>query len=478
MSSKIGAKFVRRTDVRMTGWFVLAFSASALIICVFLYVRLKHQLIKEVDRFILDETRELTAILSRKQAEIDFLMKFKDETMTRRFYPFFFQILDKDGRSLYHSKGFREIGYEPGGSLLSNARNGKETLESVHSPGRRRAFRIISTPLLKDGKLSYIIQLGTHLRFVRKSLSVFKWNILAAFPIILALGSLGGWILARKSLLPIGYIASKTQSITSHSLSERLAPRGTNDEMDGLITTINGMIGRLEDSFNRLAEFTADASHELKTPLCAMRGEAEVLLSKERTAEEYQEGLAHFIERFDHLNQMINDLISLSKSDSSQIELKMVPIRLDLLIEEVCDLFKVLADQQGIGFSFDTMEEARVVGDPARLQQLFANLIDNAIKYTEKGDVRVTLEKSHGAVITRISDTGIGILKEEHAHIFKRFYRVEKSRSKETGGVGLGLSIAQWVVHAHRGTIEIASEFSKGSTFKVTLPASEAYFPP
>ena len=147
---------------------------------------------------------------------------------------------------------------------------------------------------------------------MRKNLSHFRDNILTALPIILVLGSLGGWVLARRSLSPIGYIASKAQNITSQNLSERLTPRGTDDEMDDLIRTINEMIARLESSFKRMAEFTADASHELKTPICAMRGEAEVLLSKERTAEEYQEGLAHFIEQFDHLNQMINDLILLS----------------------------------------------------------------------------------------------------------------------------------------------------------------------
>jgi len=129
----------------------------------------------------------------------------------------------------------------------------------------------------------------------------------------------------QKVPFSIGYIASKARSITSDNLSERMSPRGTADEMDDLIRTINEMIARLESSFKRMAEFTADASHELKTPICAMRGEAEVLLSTERTAEEYQEGLVHFIERFDHLNQMINDLTLLSKFDATQVQLKRDP---------------------------------------------------------------------------------------------------------------------------------------------------------
>jgi signal transduction histidine kinase len=244
--------------------------------------------------------------------------------------------------------------------------------------------------------------------------------------------------------------------------------------MDDLIRTINEMIARLENSFERMAEFTADASHELKTPICAMRGEAEVLLSKERKAEEYQEALAHFIDRFDHLNRMINDLILLSKSDSSQMESKMEPVRLDLLIEEICSLFQVLAEQKGVGWKADGLQKVTVLGDKVRLQQLFTNLIDNAIKYTPMGSIQITLEKNWDEALVKIKDTGIGIPREEHEKIFKRFYRVDKSRSKETGGVGLGLSIAEWIAHAHLGKIEVESELNKGSTFTVYLPIRNA----
>ncbi len=471
MSSKIGAKFYRRTDIKMTLWYILTFLVSALIICVFLYLRLRYQLIKEVDRFLLDETQELTAVLSRNPNEISFLMKFEDEAMTRKYYPFFFRILDKNGSPFYISKEFRGLGYEANDRVIINARDGKETLEDVRPPGRRTPFRMISTPFYNDGRLTYIIQLATHLHYVRKSLSVFKSNILAALPIILVLGSVGGWLLARKSLSPIGYIASKARSITSQNLSERLTPRGTDDEMDHLIRTINEMIARLEESFKRMAEFTADASHELKTPICALRGEAEILLSKARTTGEYQEGLAHFIERFDHLNRMINDLILLSKFDASEAELKMVPVRLDLLIKDIGDLFQVLAEQKNISLNIDPFQETVVMGDKIRLQQLFTNFIDNAMKYTpERGSIRILMEKNRDFVRVEVMDTGIGIPKEEMEKIFKRFYRVDKSRSRETGGVGLGLNIAEWIAQAHLGRIDVQSQLGQGSTFTVTLP--------
>src|SRR4030043_289742 len=390
MSSKTGANFFRRTDFKMTLWYILTFMLSTMIIFGFLYLRLRQQFIKEVDRFILDETEELTDFLARNSNQEDLLdiffkickkvflltdflarnsnqedllTNFEKNVKMRTHYPIYFRIMNGSGNILYISKNFKWSGNEVTEKILVNARKGRDTRENIYPPGGRRPFRFISTPIDMDGNLTYIIQIGTHLKFVKKNLSNLRNNLCIALSILFILGSLGGWFLARKSLLPIGYIASKAQRITSKNLDERLTPRGKGDEMDDLIGTINGMIARLEGSFKRMAEFTADASHELKTPICAMRGEAEVLLSKERPAEEYQEGLAHFIEQFDHLNHMINDLILLSKFDSPQVELKMDSLRLDLLIKDLCNLFQILSEENKIALEMGTMEEITVLGD-------------------------------------------------------------------------------------------------------------------
>ncbi|HSB06606.1 MAG TPA: heavy metal sensor histidine kinase [Thermodesulfobacteriota bacterium] len=474
MSWKNGTRLLRRTDVKMTVWYVFTFLVSVGIIGVFLYVGLERQLLKEVDRFILDETNELGKILRKASADPTLFQEFENEAAARRYYPFFFQILNDQGKLIYRSKGFDGIQYPPFEKVVHNARIGKRTREDISFSGQKRLLRVVSTPLIEKSQLIYIIQFGTHLYFVRKSLSNFKNSLMAALPIVLILGALGGWVLARRSLSPIGYIVSKTQSITSENLNERLASRGTGDEMDDLIQTINEMIGRLESSFKRLAEFTADTSHELRTPLCAMRGEAEVLLSKPRTPEEYQEALVHFIEGFDRLNQLSNDLILLSKFDATQMEITKTPLRLDLLLKDLGDLFQVLAEQKGLTFEVNVREEAILVGDKIRLQQLFTNLIDNAIKYTSKGSIRIALETDGKTIRVHVKDTGVGISKEEQDKIFKRFYRVDKSRSRETGGVGLGLSISEWIVQAHHGTIEVQSEANQGSTFTVSFPLQDA----
>jgi heavy metal sensor kinase len=470
MSWNSGTKLLRRTDVKITLWYVFTFLVSVLIISVLLYLVMEHQLLKDIDRFILDETNELADLILQDPEGQDLLRRFEKEAVTRRYYPFFFRVLNEEGRQIYHSPGFEEIQYRSYERILNNALAGKKTREDVTSIDRKRFFRVLSTPVLKDGRLIFIIQLGTHLDFVRKGLLIFTWSLLATLPIVLILGSLGGWVLARRSLSPIGYIASKAQSITSANLSERLVSRGTGDEMDDLIRIINEMIGRLEASFRRMAEFTADTSHELRTPLCAMRGEAEVLLSRPRAPEEYQEALIHFIEEYDRINQLISDLILLSKFDTAQIELRRVTLRLDRLIEEMGSLFHVLAEQKGLTFEVDVQENVILKGDKVRLQQLFTNLIDNAIKYTSGGSIRLTLETMGETALVKVQDTGIGISKDEQEKIFGRFYRVDKSRSKETGGVGLGLSIAEWIARAHGGRIEVESELNRGSTFTVYLP--------
>lgn len=470
MSSKIGGNCFRRTEVKLTLWYILTFLVSALIICGFLYFRLEHKLIKEVDRFIRDEIKELGDILVVNPYDKNVLKSFENHMEARTLYPVYFRVLMENGDYFYSSNKFKEIGYIRDEGVWIKVRNGKEMRENVRPLGRRPSYRVITTFLPVHGHPGYIIQVGTHLKFVRKSLANFKSNMLITLPILVLLGSLGGWFLARKSLSPIGYIASRAQNITSENLSERLIPRGTGDEMDDLIQTINAMIARLDASFKRMAEFIADASHELKTPLCALEGEAEVLLSKGRTSEKYQEGLVHFLEQFVRLNRMINDLILLSKFDSCQAELNIIPLRLDLLLKDIANLFKILAEQKNIDLMIETLPEVIVMGDKVRLQQLFTNLIDNAIKYTPKGSIQVSVERNKGNVIVKIKDTGIGIPKEEQENIFKRFYRVDKSRSKETGGVGLGLSIVQWIVQAHGGKFEVESESDLGSTFRVSLP--------
>jgi heavy metal sensor kinase len=266
-------------------------------------------------------------------------------------------------------------------------------------------------------------------------------------------------------------IAGTAERISALNLEERLPSRQAGDEIDALVSTINGMLDRLQRSFEEIRKFSADASHELRTPLCAMRGEAEVLLSKERSASEYREAVERFMEQFDRLNRLTNDLLMLARFEGKPLPPNRTAVALGDVLKDLGEFFEVVAQDRGIELELALGAGAQVMGDSIMLQQAFSNLMDNAIKYTPRGG-RVSMEMATcpQQATVRIRDTGVGIPQEDLPHVFERFYRVDKSRSRETGGSGLGLSIARKIVELHGGRIGIQSEPGQGTTVTVALP--------
>ena len=471
MSSSKGTRFYKRTDFKITLWYIVTFVVTTVIIFTFMYVRLRHHMIKEIDRFLKDELREFALKFSETPVDLQgVIKKYEGDIVVREYYPIYVRVLHEDGEVIATSGNFAAIVYPINKEKLRNMGVGSSYVETVKVPGKRTPFRVLSTRLA-DEKFDYVIQIGTRMKSMRNTLGNFSENMLTAIPIALVLGTIGGWLLARRSLAPISYITEATQKITATNLGERLRSRHSDDELDHLIATINAMISRLEDSFKRMNQLTADVSHELRTPISAMRGEAELLLSKPRPQGAYRKALATYIEQLDFLTRMIDDLILLSKFDSNEARLTMIPIKLDRLLINLGDLFKVLAEQKGVELTVGIIERLDIVGDQTRLQQLFTNLIDNAIKFTPSGGhIDIALQRDKGFAKASIKDTGIGVPASEFEHIFDRFYQVDKSRDKGSKGVGLGLSICQWIVKAHHGKIELESALGKGSRFIVSLP--------
>ena len=471
MSSSKGTRFYKRTDFKITLWYIVTFVVTTVIIFTFMYVRLRHHMIKEIDRFLKDELREFALKFSETPVDLQgVIKKYEGDIVVREYYPIYVRVLHEDGEVIATSGNFAAIVYPINKEKLRNMGVGSSYVETVKVPGKRTPFRVLSTRLA-DEKFDYVIQIGTGMKSMRNTLGNFSENMLTAIPIALVLGTIGGWLLARRSLAPISYITEATQKITATNLGERLRSRHSDDELDHLIATINAMISRLEDSFKRMNQLTADVSHELRTPISAMRGEAELLLSKPRPQGAYRKALATYIEQLDFLTRMIDDLILLSKFDSNEARLTMIPIKLDRLLINLGDLFKVLAEQKGVELTVGIIERLDIVGDQTRLQQLFTNLIDNAIKFTPSGGhIDIALQRDKGFAKASIKDTGIGIPALEFEHIFDRFYQVDKSRDKGSKGVGLGLSICQWIVKAHHGKIELESAVGQGSRFIVSLP--------
>lgn len=291
---------------------------------------------------------------------------------------------------------------------------------------------------------------------------------------LMLLASLGGNFIIRKALKPVKSAVRTAREITADDLSLRIEAGQRQDEIGELVATFNDMISRLEKSVKKIKQFSGDVSHELRTPLTIIRGEIEVLLRKERSKEEYQKTLKSALEESAYLERIIDDLLFLSRIESLEKKGFDKSVQLDEILLKVLEYQEMAAIKKNITLDIKRVDPSQVKGEEILLERMITNIIDNAIRYTQPGGkVEVSLENEAGTCTLRVKDTGIGIPEESHSLIFDRFYVVDRSRFKETGGLGLGLSIVKQVADCHRGKIEVKSEVSEGTTFLVRFQGTE-----
>ena len=320
-----------------------------------------------------------------------------------------------------------------------------------------------------------VVELGEPLEEFYEMLDGFTWSVLVGSPLLLLAAAAGGYAMSRRALQPVDEIARAADAIGARNLSERLPLRGTGDELDQLSTTLNGMFGRLESAFRRISQFSADASHELRTPLAIMRTTAELARSRQRSVEEYEQALDRILAESERTSGLLDDLLLLARSDAGVAEFDSAPLALDELVRAGCEEARVLAEAAAVRLDCDAHTSVTVRGDAHALRRLLLILLDNALKYTQAGGtVHVTLRlapaQSGLTALLEVRDSGIGIPAEDLPHIFERFYRAAKDRSRSTGGVGLGLSIAQCIAIRHAGRLSAESVPGQGSTFQLHLP--------
>ena len=300
-----------------------------------------------------------------------------------------------------------------------------------------------------------------------------------AVPLALLVASLGGYFLALKSLSPVVAMSATAANISAANLHERLPVDNPRDELGQLAGVFNALLARLDESFAQQQRFMADASHELRTPVAIVRGEAEVALSQAaRRPEEYRESLAIVQDEGRRLTRIVEDLFLLARADAGQLPLNLSRFYFDELAAECLRAVRTLAAQKGVSLHADAIAEMPLCGDESLLRQMLLNLLDNAIKHTPSGgSITVKCVKDNGHYILTVTDTGAGIPLQAQPHIFERFYRADTARLRqaesEGSGAGLGLSIAHWIAVAHNGRLELSRSDPNGSVFAVTLPAPE-----
>ena len=334
-------------------------------------------------------------------------------------------------------------------------------------------FHVLLRPIFSDGQVVGVLEIGQSHEEIDETLRALLIILVVAMPITLVLAGLGGLLIAGRALAPVDSVTRLARRISAEDLSGRLDLSLPDDELGRLARTFDEMIARLDAAFRRQRQFTGDASHELRTPLTALKGQVEVALARQRTPDEYQAVLRVVNEEVDRLIHLVGSLLTLARADAGEIGLAREPISLGDAVEGVVEQLEPLATQRGIAIAVDRGPETTVEADESLLLQLLLNLVDNAIKYTPSGgEVRATWGVDRGSAFVTVSDSGIGIDASDLPHIFERFYRVDKARSRSEGGTGLGLAISRWIVEAHGGEISATSQAGEGSAFTVRLPTS------
>jgi heavy metal sensor kinase len=462
----------RSLRFRLTAWYAAILTVTFLVLGIGVYVALERSMLVTVDKDLRTRLRTVRPYIDQQTSTRDRSHLVEELTEQSVLSPaaINLRIAGTQGNWIYRSQGTEDwkLGIPARADLPARGRT-----QTVRV--RREALRVLSAPVSIG-----IVQIGLPVDEFEEMRDHFLWTIGLSAPLLLIVASLGGYWMSSRALTPVDEIARAAQLISAQNLSDRLPSSGTGDELDRLSQVLNGMLARLEGAFQKITRFTADASHELRTPVAVIRTTAEVTQARPRTVEEHGEAWKRVLAQTERTAQLIDDLLTLARADAASDGLTFEPVDLRRTVEEACAEMRVMADLKGLRLQNNIAPEREhaercLVGDSDAIRRVVLILIDNGIKATPAGgeiEVSLTLENAPapGVSVISVKDTGIGMSREDLPHIFDRFYRVAKDRSRYTGGAGLGLSIAQWIVSRHSGEIQVESEVGQGSTFRIRLP--------
>ena len=330
------------------------------------------------------------------------------------------------------------------------------------------AVRTYTTPLRDNDQIVGTLQVGEDLRLVSGALDRLSVALTLGALLLIVASVAGGYFLAGRALAPVDQITRTVQHISTHDLTARLNLPAGDDELGRLASTLDAMLDRLDEGFRRERQFTADASHELRTPLAAMQAILDVVRARQRSPAEYRQALDDIAEETERLQNLVGGLLHLARRDAAVDAYVRKPVDLAQLLFDVCESMQPLAEAKGLVLVCEAPAVLMVDGDGDELVRMFVNLVDNAIKYSEAGSIKIGVAPCETGWRVTVADSGIGIAPEHLPHVFDRFYRADAARSLR--GAGLGLAIAADIATAHGGAIDVASAPHAGTTFVVTLP--------
>lgn len=461
----------RSTRTRLTSWYLLMLAVGLGVFGVGSWFAMKASAFHTIDEELLDRIGGIQKFMRAQIASLsppEIRDEFREHSVLGPGGDLF-QVCSDKGDWLYRS-AVLENNQVP--MLRPDQLGSRPLYENREVQGI--PLRMVSTRVEVNG-VAYAIQVAEPLNEFYEALERFRFILWLSVPAVLGLAAAGGYLISRRALQPVDRITTTADSISIQNLSERLDVPDTGDELQRLSETLNRMLARLNDSVQRMSQFTADASHELRAPVTLIRTTAELAVQGGRSNPEYREDMVQILAEAERTSRLIDSLLLLARADAGADGMHHELTELSNCIREAVTQGRTLATEKRIQIVANLGSEAIVVnGDDEAIRRLFFVLIDNGIKYTaDGGSVQIQLAKADGLAVASVTDSGIGIAESDQRHIFDRFWRADKVRSRGTGGAGLGLSIARWIVAQHDGTIEVRSQPGRGSTFTVKLPIVE-----
>jgi heavy metal sensor kinase len=379
-----------------------------------------------------------------------------------------------DGSVLYASGQPKDGGFDPSSLPALPSSAGKEFTREARLPGGE--LLIHALPFAARDGSRFLIEVGAPIGQLEDALHGLLLALTLGLPLTVLVAISGGYLLMRRALRPVDEITRSAEQITSKNLSQRLPVAPTGDELERLSVALNRMISRLDESFQYLRRFSADASHELRTPLTVLRGELEALAQKESLDRSVRETVSSALEETERLTKIVESLLAISRLDAGEARMERERFDLAELAVATADQMRLLAEDKNVSLDCERSGGVEIEGDRARLKQVIVNLLDNAIKYTPAGgSVRLRVSGANSDALLVVEDSGIGIPAEAAPHVFERFYRADKARSRQMGGAGLGLAIVKSIVTAHGGEVAVESVEGQGSRFRVRLSLADSH---
>jgi two-component system, OmpR family, sensor kinase len=462
--------------------YYLGILSAVLILCgLAIYFYLSSSLIATIDESLDRQLQKFEKMVKQSThdaplADPDTLHDDEPESEILLIPPQMLQVINSSGVIKFESYAHAQDKMEVDLAALQRLEYDKTIHKTVRMPSGELLRVTVRRSKGEDGE-DFYVRLGQSLATLQRARKRLLLVLSITLPIALLLSSYGGLVLANQALRPVDRITRAAEEIAAGDLTKRVPTPAKMDELGRLAATFNYMISRLQAAFERQKQFTSDASHELRTPLAVLRGDIEIALRRQRSAEDYQQTLTSNLEEIVRLSRLVEDLLMLARADSGRVELRCEPLDLGKLCAGMIEYISPLAEQREQTLTYQAPAQTVTVNaDVQRIKQLLLNLLDNAIKYTElKGAITLSLSTEGESAVLRVADTGRGIPPEDLPHIFERFFRRSaKTSDRSAPGSGLGLSIVKWIVEAHGGKIEAQSKLGEGTVFTVRLPLHSA----